>query len=383
MRNRGFTLIELLVVIAIIAILAAILFPVFAKAREKARQTQCLNNARQIAVAVAMYAQDNDEMMLPDSGQEAWSVVLVPYNGPTIYDCPSKTGRGSNTTPEYGFNSDLFGLAMGEFYNPAQTVVLADLNMSSKGANYAINDPDVDIDLRHNTGAVLACGDGHVGFVPKDKTNTYADSLIFKGYWLTHDQGDYVTTMADVSSSTARQTAFPTPAATIPSVMFTGGTPTIIHATFDFKSDDTWNHGWSCIAFFEDGTGTPTDPPAASIACGLGSHSGPQYFYLSVNGKTQEVPVSPQRATSMDYMDDIKNGAAQHMAFTIIRGQEVSLSAVCVGKCAGRYRTTTPLTGNVSALLANTKARTWWFTYNATRSPAPITVSKIRWFKYQ
>ncbi len=57
--RKGFTLIELLVVIAIIAILAAILFPVFAKAREKARQTACMSNQKQIALATTMWAQDN------------------------------------------------------------------------------------------------------------------------------------------------------------------------------------------------------------------------------------------------------------------------------------------------------------------------------------
>jgi prepilin-type N-terminal cleavage/methylation domain-containing protein len=64
---RGFTLIELLVVIAIIAILAAILFPVFAQAREKARQTQCLSNARQLALAVQSYLQDHEEAFLPST----------------------------------------------------------------------------------------------------------------------------------------------------------------------------------------------------------------------------------------------------------------------------------------------------------------------------
>jgi prepilin-type N-terminal cleavage/methylation domain-containing protein len=59
--RRGFTLIELLVVIAIIAILAAILFPVFAQAREKARQTQCMNNLKQMATASMTYIQDYDE----------------------------------------------------------------------------------------------------------------------------------------------------------------------------------------------------------------------------------------------------------------------------------------------------------------------------------
>ena len=61
--ERGFTLIELLVVIAIIAILAAILFPVFAQAREKARQTACVSNLKQIGNALAMYTQDYDERL--------------------------------------------------------------------------------------------------------------------------------------------------------------------------------------------------------------------------------------------------------------------------------------------------------------------------------
>src|SRR5437773_12126236 len=62
-RKRGFTLIELLVVIAIIAILAAILFPVFAQAREQARKTSCASNLKQIALALQMYQQDYDETM--------------------------------------------------------------------------------------------------------------------------------------------------------------------------------------------------------------------------------------------------------------------------------------------------------------------------------
>ncbi len=61
--RRGFTLIELLVVIAIIAILAAILFPVFAKAREKARQSSCLSNLKQIGLATLQYVQDYDETL--------------------------------------------------------------------------------------------------------------------------------------------------------------------------------------------------------------------------------------------------------------------------------------------------------------------------------
>ena len=65
MRKKGFTLIELLVVIAIIAILAAILFPVFAQARQKARMTSCLSNLKQLGTGLMMYVQDYDETLTP------------------------------------------------------------------------------------------------------------------------------------------------------------------------------------------------------------------------------------------------------------------------------------------------------------------------------
>ncbi|MBD3292214.1 MAG: prepilin-type N-terminal cleavage/methylation domain-containing protein, partial [Armatimonadia bacterium] len=94
--RRGFTLIELLVVIAIIAILAAILFPVFARAREKARQTSCLSNSKQIGTALMMYVQDYDETLPgyynPDLPGEAnqWYEVIEPYvKNEQIFICPS------------------------------------------------------------------------------------------------------------------------------------------------------------------------------------------------------------------------------------------------------------------------------------------------------
>ena len=95
MSRRGFTLIELLVVIAIIAILAAILFPVFAKAREKARQASCTSNVKQIALGVLQYAQDYDEILpcawqyIP-GGQVYFGNLIQPYVKNTqIFICPS------------------------------------------------------------------------------------------------------------------------------------------------------------------------------------------------------------------------------------------------------------------------------------------------------
>jgi len=95
-RSRAFTLIELLIVIAIIAILAAILFPVFARAREKARQAACLSNLRQVGLATLMYAQDYDEQiehteLAGDVNREYyWGDMLAPYLKNTdILRCPS------------------------------------------------------------------------------------------------------------------------------------------------------------------------------------------------------------------------------------------------------------------------------------------------------
>ncbi|MHB9130014.1 MAG: type II secretion system protein [Armatimonadota bacterium] len=157
--GKGFTLIELLVVIAIIAILAAILFPVFAKAREKARQTSCMNNQRQIAVAIMMYVQDSNETFFPDPVSRAWSTYLKTYNEPSIYDCPSKTGTGTNDKPEYGFNYTFAGVAMADIKTPSASLVVTDANTSTM--NCMIYGGQ-DWDKRHNKKAVAAYADGHV-----------------------------------------------------------------------------------------------------------------------------------------------------------------------------------------------------------------------------
>jgi len=94
---RAFTLIELLVVIAIIAILAAILFPVFAQAREKARQTSCLSNTKQMGLSILMYVQDYDETFhigQQDNWNNAWPVAVQPYcKNLQMFRCPSDADR--------------------------------------------------------------------------------------------------------------------------------------------------------------------------------------------------------------------------------------------------------------------------------------------------
>lgn len=114
--RRGFTLIELLVVIAIIAILAAILFPVFAKAREKARQTKCSSNQRQLALGVNMYTQENDEV-LPNL--DGWSTAIGVSD--KIMKCPDKAG-----TTGYVYNAWLSDQSLASFADPSGTMVTAD-----------------------------------------------------------------------------------------------------------------------------------------------------------------------------------------------------------------------------------------------------------------
>jgi prepilin-type N-terminal cleavage/methylation domain-containing protein/prepilin-type processing-associated H-X9-DG protein len=138
--KRGFTLIELLVVIAIIAILASILFPVFARARENARRASCQSNLKQIALGVFMYAQDYDEK-LPKASVNAtatttnpygWADAMQPYLKSTqIFQCPSET-LSTNTDATYGEYSDYWingradGMADAQFDAPAVTVLLGD-----------------------------------------------------------------------------------------------------------------------------------------------------------------------------------------------------------------------------------------------------------------
>lgn len=128
--KKGFTLIELLVVIAIIAILAAILFPVFAQAREKARQATCASNLKQIGLAVIQYTQDYDETLPPSNYNDpvqptsptTWMFIIDPYvkagypqaaaatnsNVASVFSCPdfSSTQVVANATPAHSYVSN-------------------------------------------------------------------------------------------------------------------------------------------------------------------------------------------------------------------------------------------------------------------------------------
>jgi prepilin-type N-terminal cleavage/methylation domain-containing protein/prepilin-type processing-associated H-X9-DG protein len=133
--SGAFTLIELLVVIAIIAILAAILFPVFAKAREKARQTSCMSNMNQIGKALMMYTQDDDQVMPlayygadggpsnPTAGSVhyKWMDVVMPYvKSPAVFTCPDDSGTDGGT---------------GKYVPYTQLTGASDLNYGSYGIN--------------------------------------------------------------------------------------------------------------------------------------------------------------------------------------------------------------------------------------------------------
>ncbi len=147
--RRGFTLIELLVVIAIIAILSAILFPVFQKVRENARRTACLSNLKQLGLAIVQYNQDFDEKepngASPYGQGSGWTNEVYPYvKSIAVFQCPDDSSHGTRAS-SYGMNSNFTignanpgaagaqasAHALADFTAPASTVMFFEVTNSA------------------------------------------------------------------------------------------------------------------------------------------------------------------------------------------------------------------------------------------------------------
>jgi prepilin-type N-terminal cleavage/methylation domain-containing protein/prepilin-type processing-associated H-X9-DG protein len=173
LRARGFTLIELLVVIAIIAILAAILFPVFAQAREKARGIACMNNMKQIGTAISLYVGDNDDTLFfrtnknenktranvavpntdPAYNSLQWWNEMMPYlKSANVFTCPSDDGptpsvdKQGNSTILRSYIASLAAesLSLSQITNPTETIVISEKwDVNSEGK--AVGEPWIDL----------------------------------------------------------------------------------------------------------------------------------------------------------------------------------------------------------------------------------------------
>ena len=206
MKSSGFTLIELLVVIAIIAILAAILFPVFAQAREKARAVSCLSNLKQLGAGAVMYTQDYDEMYVPHCHRDLsnlaehpsayWFEMLQPYvKNRQVLICPSHRGAvgGNGFVGNYGYLCDGFTLdpaninytgtpvggygSLADIQDPAQLVMLGESQSATCRVcplyhNHATPaaPPVWPVQQRHNGGANYMFFDGHAKWMRYGQT---------------------------------------------------------------------------------------------------------------------------------------------------------------------------------------------------------------------
>jgi prepilin-type N-terminal cleavage/methylation domain-containing protein/prepilin-type processing-associated H-X9-DG protein len=183
LNKRAFTLIELLVVIAIIAILAAILFPVFAQAREKARQTSCLSNMKQLALGMLMYSQDYDETF---AGSRIWCANA---DGSQSNTCTDVGGAGGNifgwqsATKPYIKNYGLYQCPS----NPSRTGKTEDFDKKFF-ASYALSGVKV-FDLR----SVALYGEGGGTAATHAAISRPAETMmILESTWSNTDLGDWV-----------------------------------------------------------------------------------------------------------------------------------------------------------------------------------------------
>ena len=193
----AFTLIELLVVIAIIAILAAILFPVFARARENARRSSCQSNLKQIGFGILQYSQDFDEtlprMFVAEPGPvyRHWAQIIQPYVKSTqVFDCPSQdykwTGVFGSEKLSYGMNATFdtsyaFGnvIILPRFAKVSETVLVTESNnfrATFTGGLLDVASPDRKVKYRHFDMANVLFLDGHVKSMRQDALEAKATS---------------------------------------------------------------------------------------------------------------------------------------------------------------------------------------------------------------
>jgi prepilin-type N-terminal cleavage/methylation domain-containing protein/prepilin-type processing-associated H-X9-DG protein len=174
-QPRGFTLIEMLVVVGIIAIIAAILFPVFARAREKARASACISNYHQIGLAVHMYAQDWDDHTPPNGGSfEGLIQDCEPYTrSSAIFSCPDDYDRDEEGRPgSYRMASLYQGLSLTcGWRDPYDTSVSAQPATTTLAyeAEQDFSQSPVVATYRHSNGTQILLFDAHVKWVKQVK----------------------------------------------------------------------------------------------------------------------------------------------------------------------------------------------------------------------
>ncbi len=169
-RGRGFTIIELLVVIAIIAVIAAILFPVFARSREKARATACLSNYHQIALATQMYASDFDGDTPPDGGSFAGLIVdCAPYTkSGAIFACPDDFDREKEARAGTYRMATLYQgkpISCGWLDPYTNAVTRSATTTLLYEAEKDINQQEIVPTFRHSGGAQILFFDGHAKWI--------------------------------------------------------------------------------------------------------------------------------------------------------------------------------------------------------------------------
>jgi prepilin-type processing-associated H-X9-DG protein len=166
-----------------IAILAAILFPVFAQAREKARQTACLSNVKMMSTGIMMYAQDYDERF-PIA--EQWTTGIEPYTkNERIFNCPTlnpasqygseSSGSSGSVVYSYGFNKELSRLEMYKILDPRSAVMLFESDKKTKDATDPLE--SIANPPRHSQGNNFGYADGHAKWWRADTSPTGDHSL--------------------------------------------------------------------------------------------------------------------------------------------------------------------------------------------------------------